>query len=249
MFISKYSASGNDFVIFHSFVKKDRSRLAKQICNRFNGIGADGLVVVLPHESYDFEWEFYNSDGSVASMCGNASRAVAHYCVNEGLCKNKLAFLTGSGVIKAQVDEDFVTSDLTPPNVLQTNFDEFGKTWSLIDTGVPHLVTYVDDISDFDLVQAKKLREQYNANVNIYTKKEEGIYVRTYERGVEDETLACGTGMAACFLDGVNKKIIKNAIKAYPKSSEELVLSLEDGVIKFGGNVKKVFVTEFKEEK
>ena len=79
MNVAKYSANGNDFVLFHSFIKKDRSKLAKEICDRQNGIGADGLIVLVPHEIHDFEWEFYNSDGSTAEMCGNGSRACAHY--------------------------------------------------------------------------------------------------------------------------------------------------------------------------
>jgi len=119
MFVTKYSASGNDFVILHSFKKKDRSELARKLCNRHEGIGADGMVVVLPHSQYDFEWEFYNSDGSIASMCGNASRAVAHYAVSQDLADATMQFLTGAGVIKASVEKDFVTSDLTLAKVIE----------------------------------------------------------------------------------------------------------------------------------
>lgn len=247
MFVAKYSASGNDFVIFHTFVQKDRSELAKKICNRFEGVGADGLVVVLPHSSYDFQWQFYNSDGSEASMCGNASRAVAHYAKNNGLCENSLSFLTRAGVIQAAVEDDFVTSDLTPPKVIEEDIKQDGKTWSLLDTGVPHLVAQVDDIEVFDLNVASTLRQKYNANVNIWKKTAQGIEVRTYERGVEDETLACGTGMAACFLQGFNQKILSCSVKAFPKSKECLHLCIKDNVIKFGGVVKKVFVTQFKD--
>lgn len=247
MFVAKYSASGNDFVIFHTFVEKDRSELAKKICNRFEGVGADGLVVVLPHSSYDFQWQFYNSDGSEASMCGNASRAVSHYAKNNGLCENSLSFLTQAGVIQAAVEGDFVTTDLTPPKTVQEDIKEDGKTWSLLDTGVPHLVAQVDDIEIFDLNSARNLRQKYNANINIWKKTAQGIEVRTYERGVEDETLACGTGMAACFLQGFNQKILSSSVKAFPKSKECLHLSIKDNVIKFGGVVKEVFVTQFKD--
>ena len=248
MFVSKYSASGNDFVICHGFVKKDRSHIAKAICDRFNGIGADGFVVVLPHNEYDFEWEFYNSDGSVASMCGNASRAVAHYAVHEGLCERQLAFYTQAGVIYAKVEDDFVTSDLTKPIILEDELQEYGKTWSLIDTGVPHLVSHVRCIETFDLQMAQKLRQKYDANVNIWCHEGNTIYVRTYERGVEDETLACGTGMAACFVQGLELGSLPQKVVAIPKSAQQLSLEKSADTIKFGGTVQRVFSTQYKEQ-
>ena len=105
MTVTKYSANGNDFVIFVAQKKADRSELAKKLCHRQNGVGADGMVVVLPHPEYDFEWEFYNADGSVAEMCGNASRAVAHFAHEKGISKdNRAEFLTGAGVIRATVN-------------------------------------------------------------------------------------------------------------------------------------------------
>ena len=99
MTYQKYSASGNDFVIFHTLVKKDYSDLAIKLCNRTEGIGADGLIVIVPNENQDFEWLFYNSDGSHASMCGNGTRACAHYAYTNMLAKTKMNFLNGSGVI------------------------------------------------------------------------------------------------------------------------------------------------------
>ena len=241
MFVAKYSASGNDFVIFHTLVKKERSNLAQKLCNRHDGVGADGLVVVLPHSEYDFQWQFYNSDGSIASMCGNASRAVAHYAFIEGLAQSEASFLTGAGVIKTSVQDDFVVSDLSKADVIEPLINEDENEWSLIDTGVPHLVRFTKSIEEFDLIQARKLRQKYNANVNIWTTKGEKIFVRTYERGVEDETLACGTGMAACFLQGVLSEKISTKVSAIAKSKEQLELEFVDGVIKFGGKVKRVF--------
>ena len=108
MTVSKYSANGNDFVIFHTFIKKDRSELAKKLCHRQNGIGADGLIVLIPHSEYEFEWQFYNSDGSEADMCGNGSRACAHYAFVNELSPKSMKFLTGAGVIGANVEENMV---------------------------------------------------------------------------------------------------------------------------------------------
>ncbi|QCT93840.1 diaminopimelate epimerase [Caminibacter mediatlanticus TB-2] len=235
MFVCKYSASGNDFVIFHTFKKKDRSNLAKKLCDRFNGIGADGLIVLLPHKTYDFEWQFYNADGSEASMCGNGSRAAALYAYKYDLASSKMKFLTGAGVIEAEVDGDIVETQLTPYKELG-KFDE----WELFDTGVPHLVK-LDKLENFNINECRELRYKHNANVNIAEVKDNKLFVRTYERGVEDETLACGTGMCASFLKARKEGLIGDSIKVYPKSKEELEISLKKNRLYFKGRVKETF--------
>ncbi|WP_428025458.1 diaminopimelate epimerase, partial [Arcobacter sp.] len=200
----KYSASGNDFVIFHTFIEKDYTEDAIKLCNRTEGIGADGLVALLPCEEADFKWQFYNSDGSDAAMCGNATRAVSHYAFNNGLAPSKMKFLTEAGLIKSEVNENIVETQMTKPIVIKEEFEQEGLTWYLIDTGVPHLVTIVDDLEKYNHDLCAKMRYEHNANVNfaIIENGENGkiLKVRTYERGVEGETLACGTGMVACFL-------------------------------------------------
>lgn len=244
MMIAKYSANGNDFVLFHAFDKRDRSQLAIELCNRQSGIGADGLIVLIPHPTLDFEWEFYNADGSTAEMCGNGSRACAHYAVRFGLAPEGMIFLTEAGEIKANVEGLMVQSDLTPPLILQKEIEHNNKTFWLLDTGVPHLVTFDADIDNFDIFEARELRHQYNANVNIAKVQEDGtIRVRTYERGVEDETLACGTGMAACFYRANQEGLVKDATKVYPTSGDTLYLGLEDGTITFKGKVTPTFTT------
>jgi len=244
MMIAKYSASGNDFVLFHSFVASDRSELARSLCDRQNGVGADGLIVLVPHAQYDFAWQFYNSDGSTAEMCGNGSRACAHYAFSNGLAPAKMTFLTQAGVIGAEVEGNMVQSDLTPPKVLREDIVAGGKQWWLLDTGVPHLVTFDADMDDFDLAEARALRFEHNANVNIASVNADGsIRVRTYERGVEDETLACGTGMAACFYRANRERLVGDRAEVYPKSGETLHLGLAEGTITFKGLVKKTFET------
>ena len=246
MTVTKYSANGNDFVMIIKKKRKNRSKLAKRLCHRQNGIGADGLVVLIPHEAYDFEWEFYNSDGSRATMCGNASRAVAHFAMEKGISQNGEAeFLTGAGVIRAKVNGLYVVSDMTPPIILSEEIQEDDEKWWFVDTGVPHLVAIRDSIEEFDLEQARRLREKYNCNVNI-CRVENGntLYVRTYERGVEDETLACGTGMVASFVRAYGEDLVEESVKVFPKSGDELYVSLEEGIYKFGGKVTKTFVAE-----
>ena len=245
MTVTKYSANGNDFVMIIKKKKKDRSKLAKRLCHRQNGVGADGLVVLIPHEEYDFEWEFYNSDGSRATMCGNASRAVAHFAMEKGISQDGEAeFLTGAGVIRAKVNGNYVVSDMTKPITLSQEINEDNETWWFVDTGVPHLIAIRDEIREFDIEQARRLRNQYNCNVNICKVKENTLYVRTYERGVEDETLACGTGMVACFIRAYGEDLVDEDVKVFPQSGDELYVSLEDDIYKFGGQVTKTFIAE-----
>ncbi|MCB4749163.1 MAG: diaminopimelate epimerase [Sulfurovum sp.] len=245
MTVTKYSASGNDFIILIAQEKEDRSDLAKKLCHRQNGVGADGMVVVLPHPEYDFEWEFYNADGSYATMCGNASRAVAHFAHEKGICKNdKAEFLTGAGVIRATINGLYVVSDMVKSNIIQTDIIEDGETWWLIDSGVPHMVTLRDDIEEFNLEKARQLRQKYNANINICKVVDNTLYIRTYERGVEDETLACGTGMVACFIRNYQESSVSDMVTVYPKSGDEIYVSYEEGVYRFGGKVIKTFIAE-----
>ena len=250
MQIAKYSANGNDFVIFHTFEKKDRSSLAKKLCHRQDGVGADGLIVVIPHPQYDFEWEFYNSDGSHADMCGNGSRACAHYAYINELAPSRMSFLTGAGVINAKVSKAhgkkkaMVLSELTPPEVIDKEITYNEKSWWLLNTGVPHLVHITKNIKEFDILEARELRHKYNANVNIAFVEGENLRVRTYERGVEDETLACGTGMAACFYRALQEELISDAIEVYPTSGETLYLGMNDRTITFKGEVKNTFITD-----
>lgn len=245
MTVTKYSANGNDFVLFIAQEKADRSALAQKLCHRQNGVGADGLVVVLPHPLYDFEWEFYNSDGSVADMCGNASRAVAHFALEKGIAKeNKAQFLTGAGVIRATINGLYVVSDMVTPQILNQEIEEEGERWWLINSGVPHLVAIRQSVEAFDIAQMRALRHKYNANVNICTLKEGTLFVRTYERGVEDETLACGTGMVACFIRHHLEGTLSTQTKLHPKSGDELYVSYEEGVYRFGGKVTKTFLAE-----
>jgi diaminopimelate epimerase len=245
MTVTKYSGNGNDFVLFIAQEHEDRSELARTLCHRQNGVGADGMVVLIPHKEYDFEWEFYNADGSSADMCGNASRCVAHYAHEKGISTGEEAeFLTGAGVIKATVNGLYVVSDMTEPHSIREDIEEDGEVWWYINSGVPHLVVLRENIDAFDLEQAKTLRQKYNCNVNICSIKDDTLHVRTYERGVEDETLACGTGMVACFVRSFKEKKVPNKVKVHPRSGDELYVSYEKGIYKFGGKVTKTFVAE-----
>lgn len=255
----KYCASGNDFIFcaLTKDAKFNASALAIRLCDRFKGLGADGFVMIKPHATLDFEWDFYNCDGSKASMCGNASRAAAHFAHHFLKKPSNLRFLTNAGEISASVNKNEVEVCLTPPKMLQENIQEFGRTWQLCDTGVPHLVSFCEDLSAFDLQICKILRDKYNANVNFARiekseksgknggEKADKIAVRTFERGVEAETLACGTGMAACFYVANLKGFAPNECELEPKSAECVRFKIAQDRLYFKGEVRFCFEAHF----
>lgn len=278
--ISKYNASGNDFAIFEAKNLANRSELAKIICDRHAGIGADGLIVIIKNgenlknqaqnfkifgenfaqnfsqnsEILDFIWEFYNSDGSLANMCGNGSRAAAMFAYENKIANEKMKFLTGAAVIEAEICENaqnfaVVESLLSPFKKLGEKFSENDREWHFYDTGVPHLVTFTKNLDEFSVELARNLRQKYNANVNFASLQsgfgDEILKVRTFERGVENETQACGTGMAACFIAGVENLNFKTELKVMPKSGEILGLKFQNNRIFFKGKVSHTFNAEF----
>ncbi|MCE3046628.1 diaminopimelate epimerase [Helicobacter kayseriensis] len=247
----KYSASGNDFLITHCGFTNDvddalcdhfdLSFLARLLCHRFEGIGADGLVVVSPHEQYDYQWKFYNSDGSEASMCGNASRCVGLYSFLHSFAPRVHHFLSGAGKIGIEI------LNQTYPYRVKSVLGEykylgsFGE-WNLFDTGVPHLVklTSKEEYENLSLEDMRVLRKQYDANVNIAFCENETFVIKTYERGVEGITLACGTGMASLvallhYFHGQDQDFLM-----IPPSKEVLKFYIEGKVISFEGEVKKI---------
>ncbi|WP_104750929.1 diaminopimelate epimerase [Helicobacter salomonis] len=248
MYLYKYCASGNDFLITHQFTPSDRSVLAKQVCDRHYGFGADGLVVLLPHHKHAYTWEFYNADGSCAAMCGNASRCAALYAYQQGLAPLKHIFLSAAGAIHVEVlecrdDWGMVESNLGTYTI-QDRLNVEGQVWDLVDTGVPHLVHFVDNPSQIPThktSQMQDLRVRFNANVNIaYIQDPHTIKLATYERGVEDITLACGTGMAAVFVCAHKQHGYNTEATLVPPSGELLNLRLGNDGIYFKGEVRFV---------
>ncbi|RDU73160.1 diaminopimelate epimerase [Helicobacter aurati] len=257
MLLSKYCASGNDFLIFHSFISANRSEMAVRLCNRFHGIGADGLVVLLPlsiaesNVEASYKWEFYNSDGSVANMCGNASRAVSLYAYHNNLASNRHNFLSKAGIITTEIQEilnaqeAYIQSKLGGYSI-KGNFVEYRKNnvyeFELIEITIPHLVCLVSSMKDYYTLVADtqflaQLRHKYNANVNIAFRDSHITYYATYERGIEAVTQACGTGASAvyvCIGDFAQEGIL------VPPSKEKLKVSCIDNEIYCSGIAKKI---------
>ena len=211
----KMSGTGNDFIIIDNrsdIVEPEEMRsLAVHACRRRQSVGADGLILLQGDADLDFSWRFFNSDGSEAEMCGNGARCAARFAQMEGITGSAMTFRTLAGPIRAEVDDDVVKVQLTAPAGAEDKFGlqlENGDEVEVgfIDNGVPHTVVVLQagELADVDV--AKMGREirfhprfaPAGTNVNFVEIIDDGgISVRTYERGVECETLACGTGAVA----------------------------------------------------
>ena len=199
----KYQGAGNDFIVLDNMEGKlplpEKSTVSK-LCNRKFGIGADGLIVLAPAKGVDFEMIYYNPDGS-QSLCGNGCRCAVAFARKLGLIEDKTKFLAIDGEHLAEINENTVRLLMNDVKTVETIDNDL-----LIDTGSPHYLKFVTDLDHIDLIdEAKKIR--YNSrfkangvNVNFVENTANGIKIRTYERGVEDETLSCGTGVTAAAL-------------------------------------------------
>tara|TARA_R110002012_G_scaffold187203_1_gene354081 strand:+ start:4060 stop:4839 length:780 start_codon:yes stop_codon:yes gene_type:complete len=198
----KYQGTGNDFVMIDNrqlIFNKNNTECVKQLCNRRFGIGADGLILLENHDTFDFKMVYYNSDGNESSMCGNGGRCIVAFANFLGIIKKSTHFMAIDGQHEALIEADLVKLQMQDvPEV--AIFD----THLFLNTGSPHHVQMEADLRNLDIKNlGSKIRyaEPYNelgSNVNFVTKNSESSFsVRTYERGVEDETLSCGTGVTA----------------------------------------------------
>lgn len=200
----KYQGAGNDFVIIDNRqgqVNGDNNKLVKHLCDRRFGIGGDGLMLLEKHQKLDFTMRYFNSDGREASMCGNGGRCIAAFAVHNGIVTKPEAF-----TFMAVDGEHHASYKTGSVNLKMIDVSTVKQTdnYTFLNTGSPHHVTFVKDVDAIDVYnEGKKIRHSdlYNpdgTNVNFVQFKEaNAIKVRTYERGVEDETLACGTGVVA----------------------------------------------------
>ena len=201
----KYEGAGNDFVIIDNrngaFPKNDHG-LIRRYCDRKFGIGADGLMLLENSEQGDFKMIYFNADGFPGSMCGNGGRCMVALAASLGLFQNETTFEANGDTYKARIHDDRVSLGMLDVDQINV-FEEC----AYLDTGSPHHVIYTDKVSDVDVIgEGRKIRygEPYNdagTNVNFVEQKDDKTFkVRTYERGVENETLSCGTGVTAVAL-------------------------------------------------
>ncbi|MFN8239921.1 MAG: diaminopimelate epimerase [Bacteroidales bacterium] len=204
---NKYQGTGNDFVIIDNrrriFNPKDNA-LVSRLCDRRFGIGADGLILISDSCGLDFEMRYFNSDGNESTMCGNGGRCSAAFAYKNGIAGSEQRFLTADGIHKAQVTEEVVRLRMNEVTGIKTMGENL-----FINTGSPHFVTFTEQLAKLDVVaKGREIRwsETFSpggTNVNFVELLPDGIFVRTFERGVEDETLSCGTGVTASAIASV----------------------------------------------
>jgi diaminopimelate epimerase len=209
----KYQGTGNDFVILDNRSNEYANLTSKQvkhICDRNFGVGADGLMLLGKKEGYDFEMIYYNSDGNQSTMCGNGGRCLVQFAYHRGIKRSTYNFIAIDGDHKAEIDGDGTVS-LQMQNVDLVNYQ---NSYAIINTGSPHFVKFDNTVKNIDVptrgheIRYSKEFAEKGINVNfVESTGEDSIFVRTYERGVENETLSCGTGVtAAALLSAHNEK-------------------------------------------
>lgn len=214
----KYQGTGNDFVILDNRDAKYDSlsnKQVKQLCDRHFGIGADGLMLLNKQDGYDFEMKYYNADGNESTMCGNGGRCLVKFAQHSGIERETYHFLATDGDHEATIDDNgWVNLKMKSVTGVTTTGKRF-----LLDTGSPHYVETTNDILKVDVyhkghdIRHSREFEKEGVNVNFMQYLDDDtIYVRTYERGVEDETLSCGTGVTAAALVAAHNERGFNAI-------------------------------------
>jgi diaminopimelate epimerase len=231
---SKYQGAGNDFVIIDNrtnYFDVNDSRLIRKICDRKFGVGADGLMLLQNKKGYNFEMVYFNSDGHEGTMCGNGGRCIVAYAYKREIINAVSKFFAIDGEHEANV----LAPDYIKLKMNDVSEVEIGKDYFFMNTGSPHYIRFVKDLENKDVfIEGRNIRNSSRfkangTNVNFVELKDNFLFVRTYERGVEDETLACGTGITASAL------------------AAALKLDIEDSSFKIkalGGNLKVSFQKE-----
>ncbi len=206
----KYQGTGNDFVLLDNRKQEYSLTTAqiKHICDRHFGVGADGLMLLENEDGYDFKMVYYNSDGNESTMCGNGGRCISAFAKKLGLVSTDAKFMAIDGEHAAYFEDEIVSLKMNDVQSIKVN-----ETYFQLNTGSPHYVHFTEYVDELDvkkegkLIRYSPMFKEEGINVNFVEKlNEHKIFVRTYERGVEDETLSCGTGVTASAISLIHDK-------------------------------------------
>jgi len=238
---TKMNGAGNDFILIDNRrgdIHLKGSQIA-HLCDRHRGVGADGILLLEdPSDHADFRMRYFNADGGEAEMCGNGARCFARFANKVSGAKGKISFETPAGVISAELTGDLVTLQMTEPTDLRVSVPlQIGaekKVVHFINSGVPHVVVPVPQVGNVDVrregsaIRKHEMFSPKGTNVNFIEKRGgDKIAVRTYERGVEDETLACGTGVVASALIFAVTENVKGPVTVLARGGDELRVGFE----------------------
>ncbi len=252
---TKMSGTGNDFVVIDNraglLPDQRKPDFAQRVCTPKTSIGADGVIFIEQSDTADFRWDFYNADGSSAEMCGNGGRCVARYAFEHRITQENLTFETLAGTIGAQVNGESVKVKLTQPQdfrqAIQVPLDDGVYTVDFLNTGVPHAVIYSEDVEEKDLqkigsaIRYHSIFAPAGTNVNfVQAVDQHTIKTRTYERGVEGETLACGTGAVASAILAHRKGLVETPVNVRIASGETLKVYFDSTPA--NGSIGEVFL-------
>jgi len=228
----KYQGTGNDFIMVDNRTEtfSHSTSLIHQLCDRRFGIGADGLILLENDSETDFKMVYYNADGNESTMCGNGGRCIAAFAHHLNIIGSKTRFKAIDGIHKAEINGQIVKLKMGDVHHIENH-----ENYSVLNTGSPHYVQFVEDVKSIDVYnEGKKIRnnnifKNEGINVNFVTEiSDNEIFVRTYERGVEDETYSCGTGVTASaltfmqkhYLNSLTVKTLGGELKVYAEKSE-----------------------------
>ena len=246
---TKYEGNGNDFIIIDDRKEEfseDNVLMISKLCDRKFGIGSDGLILLRKHKVYDFQMIYFNSDGNESSMCGNGGRCLVSYALQLDIDLKTNSFLAIDGVHKFKVVDNEIYLKMNDVKDIVVK-----NGYNFLNTGSPHVVQIVENVDEINVYeQGKKIRRQFQqmngVNVNFVSFNNDIIKCRTFERGVENETLSCGTGVVAVALYLFKEKKIKdNKIIVSTNGGSLLVSFKNDGnsfhEIWLKGDINKIF--------
>ena len=245
---SKLNGSGNDFLLIDNREGILRGvglpAFVTKVCDRSRSLGADGVILIENSRRADFRWRFFNADGSRAEMCGNGGRCAARYAVERKIAGRVLGFETDAGLIRAEVSGRRVKLQMTKPHglALSRSLTLGGRKieYSFLNTGVPHAVLFVPDLEKIDLmgtgrgIRTHRAFSPRGTNVNFVRVKNGQVSVRTYERGVEGETLACGTGAVATGILSAVHGHVRPPVPVHTRGGEVLTIHFDTEKEGFG---------------
>jgi diaminopimelate epimerase len=244
---TKMDGAGNDFILIDNRageIHLNRTQIAR-LCDRHRGVGADGILLLEnPSDQADFRMRYFNADGGEAEMCGNGARCFARFANQVAGAHGKISFETPAGMISAELAGDLVTLQMTEPTDLRLSIPlQIGaekKIVHFVNSGVPHVVVPVTQVGDVDVsrdgsaIRRHEMFSPKGANVNFIEKRgADKIAVRTYERGVEDETLACGTGVVDSALIFAATENVNGPIDVIARGGDELRVGFEKTDMQF----------------